>query len=331
MEGEKTRGSVLLCLRSRDMVNAPTNGFNSSGRFMLLDSIEALPHEVLSIKLLSAIIPNSWDNLSTSLENNTLMITEKRISDSAELSFTITIPNGSYSITELNDELTTLIDSASGSSGYSLNYTFSYNEINNLDTITSSDFTNYNTTFKFSQGNSCRRFLGFTAEDKIINSTNGITSDRSVDITDTFNSLYIRLPNLSSQKVIESFTQQHSNIIAQIPITFSRNCFINYEPNNPFEMELKNTTISNIFCLITYQNERQEVDFQNNDWEINLQIDFNRIGKQNLSKRQRQTRYNLLKLPNIKEKFDNFMVKYNEDIKKIEELSELFNVRNENK
>ena len=278
MDTLKTRGSVLLCLRSRDLSNTPANGYNSSGRFYLQDAIEADAHEVLSIKLLSAIIPNSWDNLSTSLSNNTLMITEKRMSDSVELSYTITIPNGSYNIDEINDEIKSLIDTASASSGYSLTYTFSYNEINNLDTITSDNYTDYNTIFKFSQGNSCSRFIGFTAEDRTINSASGITSDRSVDITDTYNSLYVRLPNLTSQKVVESFTSQYSNIISQIPITFARNCFIAYEPNNPFEMELKNTSISSLFCLITYQNERQEVDFQNNDWEINLEINFYRAG-----------------------------------------------------
>ena len=325
MDTFKTRGSVLLCLRSRDLSNTPANGFNSSGRFYLQDAIEAEPNEVMSIKLLSAIIPNSWDNLSSSLSNNTLMITEKRISDNAELSYTITIPNGSYSINELNDELTTLLDASSASDGYSLNYTFSYSEINNLDTITSSDFTAYNTTFKFSQGNSCRRFIGFTAEDKTINSASGITSDRSVDITDTYNSLYVRLPNLTSQKVVESFTNQYSNIIAQIPITFSRNCFISFEPSNPFEMELKNTAISSLFCLITYQNERQEVDFQNNDWEINLEINFYRAGagRARNIKREKQHYNKPLTMPNVFYKYNEFLRKYKLEQDRIRELGKI--------
>lgn len=327
MEGQKTRGSVLLCLRSRDMVNTPANGYNSSGRFMLLDSIEAYSNEVLSIKLLSAIIPNSWDNLSSSLSNNTLAVTEKRISDGAELSYTITIPNGSYSITELNDEIKSLLDAKSTASGYGLTYTFSYSEINNLDTITSSDYTAYNTTFKFSEGG-CRRFLGFTSENKTINSEAGITSDRSVDVTDTYNSLYIRLPNLSSQKVLESVTSQYSNIIAQIPISYSRNSYIVYEPNHPFEMEIQNSTISNIFTLITYQNERQEVDFQNNDWEINLQIDFKLMGRNNRYKKHKhQQVYNMLRMPSIRKKFNRFIDDYNNDIQKIEEISDMLKNR----
>ena len=324
----KSRGSILLCLRSRDLSNTPVNGFNSSGRFYLNDSIEASNDEIMSIKLVSAIIPNSWDNLSSSLNNNTLMITEKRMSDNAELSYTITVPNGSYSINELNDELTTLIDASSASDGYSLNYTFSYNEINNLDTITSSDSSAYNTTFKFSQGNSCRRFIGFTAEDKTINSASGITSDRSVDITDTYNSLYIRIPNLSSQKVVESFTNNYSNIIAQIPISFSRNCFITYEPNHPFEMEIQNTSISSFFILITYQDELQQVDFQNNDWEINLEISFRKgiTGRKNIDRKQNINKP--LFMPNIRNKFNKFLFEYEEDIRKINELRNIIQNKN---
>lgn len=323
MEGEKTRGSILLCLRSRDMVNTPANGYNSSGRFMLLDPIEAEANEILTLRLISAIIPNSWHNLSSSLANNTLSITEKRISDSVELSYSVTIPDGSYSINELNDEIKSLLDTKSASNGYSLTYTFSYNEINNLDTITSSDYTAYNTTFKFSEGG-CRRFLGFTSENKTINSAAGIISDRSVDVTDTYNSIYIRLPNLSNQKVYESFTSQNSNIIAQIPLTLSRNSFISYEPNHPFEMEIKNTTISNIFTLITYQNERQEVDFQNNDWEINIEVGFRRTSSNRLRNRHKhQQAFNALKMPNIRRKFDTFIDRYNDDMEKIAELSEL--------
>ena len=116
--------------------------------------------------------------------------------------------------------------------------------------------------------------IGFNNEDINLNSFTAIYSNRSVDITDTQNSIYVRVPNLSNQKIIESSTGQYSNILAHIPVLYSRNSFFTYEPNVPFEMELSSRTINSIDIAITYQNENIDVNFGNADWEINLKIDF---------------------------------------------------------
>ena len=155
-----------------------------------------------------------------------------------------------------------------------LTYTFSYDEINNLLTITNSNPTVKNTTFNFTTTTSCRRFLGFSSNSFTINSTAGITSDRAVDITDTRNSIFIRLPNLSNQKVIESSTKRYSNIVAHIPVPLSRNTIFTYEPSKPFCMELNQRTISAIDIAITFQNEEQSVHFGKGDWELNLLIEY---------------------------------------------------------
>lgn len=127
---------------------------------------------------------------------------------------------------------------------------------------------------KFSLPNSPRRMLGFTEADINFNSFSPLLSNRAVDITDTQNSIYIRLPNLSNQKVIESSTGRYSNIIAHIPVLFSRNSFFTYEPSNPFHMELSQRTLSSIDVNITYQNEDIPVNFNRGDWEINIIVDF---------------------------------------------------------
>lgn len=321
MEYHKTRGSVLMCIRSRDLTNTPTNDYNSSGRFTLFEGIDAEPDEVLSIKLLSAIIPNSWYNLDSGLSNNILSITEKKLSDSVEKSWTITIPNGSYNIDELNAVLKTALDADSIEYGYSLVYTLSYDKATNSDTITSNSYATYNTTFKFSEGNSCRRFLGFTSNDKVITTEDGIVSDRAVDITDTYNSIYIRLPNLTSSKVIESYSTRFSNVIAQIPIQYSRNSIMVFEPSNPFELEINNRNITSIFISITFQNELQQVNFGAGDWEVNLQVDY-------YKKRSRYKKHIPTLHKNIINRHRKYLEKQNEDKQRIQEIEQLVNSKN---
>jgi len=183
--------------------------------------------------------------------------------------YSITIPDGSYNIYELTEQIITLINNANSNA---ITYTFTYNEITNKLTINSNSSTL--TTFKFSNNDSCRRFLGFSNEDKTLTTSSSLISDRAVDITDTQNSLYVRVPNLSNSRVVESSTGKYSNILAQIPVDLSRNSFFVYEPPNPFEMEITNNSISSIEISITFQDENERVHFNRADWEVNIELSF---------------------------------------------------------
>ena len=158
-------------------------------------------------------------------------------------------------------------------SAISQSFTLTYNEITNEVTIKSSDATNNPIVFDFATSG-CRRMLGFGSNTKTLNSSSGITSDRAVDITDTYNSIYVRLPNLSNHKVIESGSGKYSNIIAHIPVNFSRNTIFTYIPPIPFEIELNQNTISNIHVSVTFQDQTKRVEFGNADWELNLELGF---------------------------------------------------------
>ena len=267
MPHEKTRGDVYISIRSRDLTLTSQQDYNNSGRFNLFENIIAEEDEVLGVSLVSATIPNSFYNLSNNNQNNKI-----KFKETGDTSFiTLTIPSGSYDILELSSQIKTLLEANSTNS---LTYTFTYDEINNTLTIKNSNPTVKNTTFDFTIENSCRRFLGFKSQEIKINSTNGITSDRAVDITDTRNSIYIRLPNLSNSKVLESSSGKFSNIIAQIPVALSRNTFFIFEPPVEFICELTQKQINSIDINITYQNETEAVNFENADWEINLKITF---------------------------------------------------------
>ena len=267
MPHEKTRGDVFIAIRSRDLNLTSQGDYNNSGTLNLFENIIASDDEVLGVSLISATIPNSFYNLSNNNQNNKIKFKETGDASYKEL----TIPSGSYDILELSSKVKELLEANSTNT---LTYTFTYDEINNELTIKNSNPTVKNTTFDFTIENSCRRFLGFKSQIITINSTNGITSDRAVDITDTRNSIYIRLPNLSNSKVVESSSGKFSNIIAQVPVALSRNTFFVFEPPTEFICELTQKQINSIDINITYQNETEAVNFEGCDWEINLKITF---------------------------------------------------------
>ena len=279
----RTRGDIFISIRSRDLISTSVGNFNNSGRFNLFENIIAEEDEILAVELVSATIPNSFYNLSNNNANNTLTFSETGFGEA-----TITIPSGSYNILEITEKIKTLMEAESSANMNGLTYTFSYDEINNLLTITNSNPTVKNTTFNFTTNTSCRRFLGFSSNSFTINSTNGITSDRAVDITDTRNSIFIRLPNLSNNKIVESSSGKYSNIIAQVPVALSRNTFFTFDPPTTFKCELAQKQINSIDILITYQEETNGVNFENADWEINLMISFFKAPKSIIEERRKE-------------------------------------------
>lgn len=311
----KTRGDIFITIRSRDLVSTSIGNFNNSGRFNLFSNIIAEEDETLAVELVSATIPNSFYNLSNNNNNNKLTFSETGFSEA-----TITIPSGSYNILELSDKIKELMEAESSSNMNGLIYTFSYDEINNLLTIKNNNPTVKNTTFNFTGDNTCRRFLGFSSNSFTINSTNGITSDRAVDITDTRNSLFIRLPNLSNNKIIESSSGKFSNIIAQVPVLLGRNNFFTFDPPTTFKCELTQKQINSIDVLITYQEETNGVNFENADWEINLMISFFKAPKSIREERKRE-----LTIENeLRNKVNDYYENLYKNIKDQEELNNYF-------
>lgn len=281
----RTRGDVFITIRSRDLKSTAIADNNNSGVFTLFENIIAEEDEILTVELVSATIPNSFYNLSNNNSNNTITFKE-----GGSAYTTLTIPSGSYDILELSTKLKTLLEAQSTTFGNSYTYTFSYDEINNLLTITNSG---NDAMFDFTTSNTCRRFLGFTSSIQTINSADGIVSDRAVDITDTRNSIYIRLPNLSNSKVIESNSGKYSNVVAQVPIELSRNTFFTFEPPQSFKCELVQKQINSISINITYQEETNPVNFERADWECNLIISFFKIS--HAEKKARQFSHSLQK------------------------------------
>tara|TARA_R110002126_G_C10469499_1_gene500967 strand:+ start:853 stop:1815 length:963 start_codon:yes stop_codon:yes gene_type:complete len=276
----KTRGDIFISIRSRDLISTSIGDNNNSGRFNLFENILATDTEILSVELVSATIPNSFYNLSANNNNNTI-----KFKEGLNNYVTLTIPSGSYDILELGSKIKTLLEAQSIIFGNSYTYTFSYDVINNLLIITNSG---NDATFDFTTDISCRRFLGFTSSIQIINSSAGIISNRAVDITDTRNSIFVRLPNLSNNKTIESSSGKFSNIIAQVPVALSRNTFFTFDPATTYKCELSQKQINSIDILITYQDETNNVNFERADWEINLIVSFHEAPKDIINARNKE-------------------------------------------
>ena len=303
----KTQGSILFCIRSRDLIKNENDTANSSGHFTLFDSITTSPNEVMTLRILNATFPNSWYNLSSTSQNNTLDWSE------GINNYSITIPDGSYNIDELTSKVKSQMETANSSA---IIYTFSYDDITNKLTISSNSATT--TTLKFSNTNSCRRFLGFSDTDLTLSSSSALISDRAVDITDTQNSLYVRVPNLSNSRVVESSSGRYSNILAQIPVDLSRNSFFVYEPNKPFEMEISNNSISTIEISITFQDESKRVHFNRADWEVNIELNF--YHKPHIYKTPVQLS------GEMKKRYDSFMDKQKEQLERHQNLNNMMDL-----
>ena len=162
--------------------------------------------------------------------------------------------------------------------------------------------------------------MGFTSSIQTISDTNGIQSDRAVDITDTRNSIFIRLPNLNNSKVIESNNGKFSNVIAQVPVELSRNTFFTFEPPQSFKCELAQQQINSIDILITYQDETNNVNFERADWEINLIISFFKA-PQSVIKTRRSDEAGLRRMLN---EVDTNLTKMETNKKETEELKSYF-------
>jgi len=263
-----TRSPMLITIRSRDLINA--NAYGSEGTLNLFQAIQCDNDEVLTVQIINAVIPNSWDNLSALIGNNKL-----RYAETGDTSIkTLTIPNGNYNIDELMAEVKTQLDNNSTNS---CTYTLTYSEISNRVTITHNKKSTVETTFNFLSTDTVRRFLGFTQGEFNISSLGNAVSDRAVDITDTHNSVFIR-SDLNNQKVIESSSARPSNIIACIPVPLSRNSFFVFDPMNPLEIQLSQNTISSMNIRVTWQDETV-IDLNKADFELVLKVNYRRLPK----------------------------------------------------
>jgi len=232
--------------------------------FDLDKEIVARKNEKILLHLKKAFIPFSFYCLSSSQNNNKLDVKEIQ-SDATENSYTITIADGNYSITELITELKSQME---GETTFDYVYSFTYDDATNKVTMLISSGTNVGTTnLLFATGtnkdSSIATILGFSKTSDVQFSTSSVTSDKVVDMADGLDSLHCK-SNLAADNIQSTAGAINGGELLIIPVNLLPNSILYFdEGTNPFKHQL---VMSNF--------KRIEIKFTDNNDNI---VDFNEI------------------------------------------------------
>jgi hypothetical protein len=259
----------ISILASSDPQAGALNVRDQGSRFDIEFSEEiVIPSDAKNIncQLAEGNIWNSVPNISTTLNNNHVLIT---ISGNP---IDCVIPNGLYTPSELSSSINFIVSNAFPAfSGYiTLTPEYSTNKV----------LLNFNAnvamSFDLSVSNSMATLLGFTAT----NHTNGgvIVSQRGTSVA-RFNNIntFLLHSNLVSSGM--SYNGQQKQILAAIPISSAPGELILYNPPNPTfipEQYMNGRRISQLTFYITDE-DNNAVDLSAETWLVRVKISWDSI------------------------------------------------------
>jgi len=239
---------ILNSKNGRTINNQDGNKF-----YNLITEITARKDELIIIHLKKAFIPFSFYMLSSSRKNNKLDITEKQ-TDNTTNSYTITIPDGNYNITELMVKIKNLMETASTFS-FIYNITFE-NATGKVSFLITSGTNALNTTINFATGSNTNSnindFIGFSNTDITFTTTSSATSDKIVDMAAGLDGLHIKSNLVGTNVITTESGDSGSGELLVIPITLEPYSILYYsEFTNPFKHKLSTSSIRQIEIKIT--------------------------------------------------------------------------------
>jgi len=244
--------------------------------YNLQQEIVARKDENILIYLKKAFIPFSFYMLSSIRKNNKLDITEKK-TDSSTNSYSITIPDGNYNITELLSQIKSLMETASTFS-FIYNITFD-NSTGKVSFIISSGTDPLNSTINFATGSNTNsnshNIIGFSNTDITMTTSTSATSDKIVDTADGLDGLHIK-SNIVGENIITTAEGNDSGAgeLLVIPITLEPYSILYYsELGNPFKHKLSQSSIRQIEIKIVDSNENI-IHFNELPYTFILQAEF---------------------------------------------------------
>lgn len=180
----QAKRSVVLHIRSKDAVQK-TDGFNTNFNVNLTNAITVKDDEEIHISVMSAEIPYSFYNISTDLQNNTLVYDDTN---------TITFTNQDYDI----DELVAFFEA---NTAFKAIFNTTYNTQTNKITFTNTTGVTHKINLSLSTIN---KEIGFseTASDRTITASSTLTSDHVCNLA-TVHSIFIK-SSLSSANVLST-------------------------------------------------------------------------------------------------------------------------------
>ena len=242
-----------LHVRSKDATQL-VDGYNTDFAVQLQSAISARPNEEIQVSLTSLEMPYSFYNISSDLENNTLIF---KVGVDADT--TIQIPNGNY---DIDDLLTTL----NGITSFSSVFTASFSYITGK--ITLSNISGESVLIKWSQSNVNKEFGYRESElDETVSVGSSSTSPFIVNLA-TVHSLYIKASFATSN--VQSTRQGSSSTIQKVSVDVNSTGIIYLNSQDHIQLtKISNHIVDLISLRITDQNDRL-VQLNNCNYEMSL-------------------------------------------------------------
>lgn len=245
--------------------------------FELDREVVARKDERILLYLKKGFIPFSFYCLSSSQKNNKLDVKEIQ-SDDDELSYTITIPDGNYNISELLTNIKTQMEVASSAGGFSYTYTFSYEDATNKITMRINTGTDIGSTnLLFSTGankdSSVATMLGFSTDSDVsFNQNSGGISDKVCDMADGLDSLHLK-SNLVGDNIQSTTGAINGGELLIIPVNLLPNSILYFDETTPFKHQLVMSSFKRIEIKFTDNNDNT-VDFNSIPYTLILIAEF---------------------------------------------------------
>jgi len=272
-ENYTPRLPIEIILNSKN--GTTINNQDGNKFYNLISEITARKDELIIIYLKKAFIPFSFYMLSAARKNNKLDITEKQ-TDNTTNSYTITIPDGNYNITELMVKIKNLMETASTFS-FIYNITFE-NATGKVSFLITSGTNALNTTINFATGSNTNSnindFIGFSNTDITFTTSSSATSDKIVDMAAGLDGLHIKSNLVGTNVITTESGDSGSGELLVIPITLEPYSILYYsEFTNPFKHKLSQSSIRQIEIKIT-DTDDNIIEFNDLPYTFILQAEF---------------------------------------------------------
>jgi len=217
-----------------------------------------------TVEVLQAAVWNTSPNIAAEFGNNRIRF------GCNEVGYTFVIPDGLYSLTDLNTTISRLLANA----GLPSNLFLLSGDQSTQKTVITYSFDGVQIDFDII--NSIRTVLGFDAR---LSPAGGSSVDGQSDFSDNtavfnrINSFFVRSSMVNNGLPLNNVG---SGIIAAVPITAAPGSQINYAPNIPIAVDASNvpgTTLQFISFDLLDQDLRY-VNTVGEDWSITLAIKF---------------------------------------------------------
>ena len=303
------RQPIEVVLNSKN--GTELNNLDGHKLYLLEQEISSRKDERILLYLKKAFIPFSFYTLSSSQKNNILDIKETQV-DGTNNTYSITIPDGNYSINQLNSKIKTLLET---NTTVDFTYTISYDTATGKVSFLILSGTNPATsTLLFSSGTnvnfSVRNILGFNSTDVVFTPSISTTSQKVVDMADGLDSIHIR-SNLVGDNIRS--TNAEGGELLLIPVELSPFSVLYYaEGALPFKHLINQNNIKRIEIKMTDANDNI-IDFNQIPYTLILQVEFifNPSSSINVNNRQLEEQNSLKNMVKKNEELAREIIKKN--------------------